>query len=56
MDAARVPAFVAGGEFTVGVEDELMLVDDEGELLGERAVPLVADLVRRHDGPGVVVG
>ncbi len=56
MDAARVPPFVSGGEFTVGVEDELMLVDDEGELLGERAVPLVADLVERCDGPGVVVG
>ena len=31
---ARVPAFVPGGEFTVGVEDELMLVDAAGELLG----------------------
>ena len=56
MTSARVPDFVAGGEFTVGVEDELMLVDDDGELLGERAVPLVADLVHGHSGPGVVVG
>jgi glutamate---cysteine ligase / carboxylate-amine ligase len=51
-----MPDFVSGGEFTVGVEDELMLVDDAGGLLGERAVPLVADLVRLHDGPGAVVG
>jgi carboxylate-amine ligase len=51
-----VPTFVPGGEFGVGVEDELMLVDDAGELLGERAVPLVADLLQRHVGPGAVVG
>jgi carboxylate-amine ligase len=51
-----VPAFVPGGEFGIGVEDELMLVDDAGDLLGELAVPLVADLQQRHAGPGVVVG
>ena len=51
-----MPAFAAGGEFTVGVEDELMLIDDDGELLGERAVPLVAELVAAHDGPGLVIG
>ena len=56
MDAARVPAFVAGGEFTVGIEDELMLVDGRGELLGEGAVPLVRELRSRQSGPGLVVG
>lgn len=56
MHGVRVPAFVPGGEFGVGVEDELMLVDDAGELLGEHAVALVADLQRRHVGPGEVVG
>ena len=56
MNAARVPAFVPGGELCVGVEDELMLVDDAGELLGERGVPLVAELQRRHTGPGAVLG
>lgn len=56
MDAGRVPAFVAGGEFTLGVEDELMLVDRRGELLGEQAVPLVRELCCRQAGPGLVVG
>ena len=56
MDGVRVPAFVAGGEFTLGVEDELMLVDGHGELLGEQAVPLVRELCSRQAGPGLVVG
>lgn len=56
MDARRIPSFVPGGEFGVGVEDELMLVDDSGELLGERAIPLVAALQSHHDGPGAVIG
>jgi hypothetical protein len=30
----RVPAFRHGGHFTVGVEEELMLVDANGELPG----------------------
>jgi carboxylate-amine ligase len=51
-----IPDFRPGGEFTVGVEDELMLVDDAGELMGEWAVPVVADLQGRHDGLGVVLG
>ncbi len=56
MAAAQVPAFASGGDFTVGVEDELMLVDEAGDLLGESAVALVTELVQRHDGPGAVVG
>ncbi|MCF6379920.1 glutamate-cysteine ligase family protein [Nocardioides KLBMP 9356] len=51
-----VPDFRPGGDFTLGVEDELMLVDDAGELLSERAVPLVSALVGSHVGPGHVVG
>jgi glutamate---cysteine ligase / carboxylate-amine ligase len=51
-----VPDFRPGGDFTVGVEDELMLVDEAGELLGERAVPVVSGLVGSHVGPGLVVG
>ncbi|WP_370615227.1 carboxylate-amine ligase [Mumia qirimensis] len=31
-----------GGEFTVGVEDELFLVDQEGQMLGSAAEPLMA--------------
>ena len=51
-----IPDLRPGGDFTVGAEDELMLVDEAGELLGERAVPLVAELQRSHDGAGVVLG
>lgn len=51
-----IPDLRPGGEFTVGVEDELMLLDEAGELLGEQAVPLVADLQRSYDGPGLVLG
>lgn len=51
-----VPPFVAGGEFSVGVEDELMLVDASGCLLGAAAQPLV-DAVRGSGPPaGVVTG
>ena len=54
-EGAPVPAYASGGEFTVGVEDELMLVDDAGELLGARAAPLV-DSLRRSDEGGVITG
>lgn len=51
-----VPSFVPGGAFTVGVEDELMLVDGAGELLGPAAQPVV-DAVRGTASPaGVVTG
>lgn len=52
---ARVPPHVPGGDFTVGVEEELMLVDAAGELLGAEAVALVASLDARTPS-GVVTG
>ncbi len=52
---ARVPPYVPGGDFTVGVEEELMLVDASGELLGTEAVALVASLAERTPS-GVVTG
>ncbi len=54
-DPVRVPAHVAGGDFTVGVEEELVLVGPSGDLLGAAAAPLVESL--RRTGPaGVVTG
>ena len=51
-----VPDHRPGGDFTVGVEEELMLVDDEGLLLGESAEDLV-DRLRGHDpDAGIVTG
>jgi carboxylate-amine ligase len=52
----RVPAFRNGGDFTVGVEEELMLVDADGELLGADAGPLVERLCRLGAPDGVVSG
>lgn len=47
-----MPEFLPGGDFTVGVEEELMLMDASGALLGAAAAPLL-DSVRvmtRADG------
>ena len=52
----HVPSFVPGGEFSVGVEDELMLVDESGNLLGRAARPLVDALVGCGSAAGVVTG
>lgn len=54
--ACAVPAYQSGAEFTVGVEEELMVVDAEGELLGAAAAPLVDLLRRSTPGFGVVTG
>jgi glutamate---cysteine ligase / carboxylate-amine ligase len=51
-----VPDFVAGGDFTVGVEEELMLVDDAGELLGAAGASLVDALRVRASRHGAVTG
>lgn len=51
--APAIPAYHPGGDFTVGVEEELMLVDEAGELLGTAAAPLVASLRRQMLGGGV---
>ncbi|NPD05697.1 YbdK family carboxylate-amine ligase [Nocardioides sp. zg-1308] len=50
-----MPAWVPGGDLTVGVEEELMLVDDAGELLGA-AGPAVVATLQRTTPDGVVTG
>jgi len=39
-----VPAWRPGGAFTLGAEDEVLLVDEKGQLLGEAARSAVAEL------------
>ncbi|WP_210440366.1 carboxylate-amine ligase [Nocardioides xinjiangensis] len=56
MDRARVPEYRPGGELTVGVEEELMLVDSAGEMLGAAAGGLVASLSAQPLDGGVVTG
>lgn len=51
-----VPRFVPGGDLTVGVEEELMLVDGSGALLGLDAAPLVDRLRDAGSASGVVTG
>ncbi|CAM3752027.1 carboxylate-amine ligase [Nocardioides zeicaulis] len=53
--ADGVPAHVPGGDYSVGVEEELMLVDERTELLGDRGAELVAAL-SGPSGSGVVTG
>ena len=55
MERVRVPPYRDGGEFTVGVEDELMLVDAAGDLLGAEGTGLV-DRLRSSGRTGVVTG
>ena len=51
-----VPSHVPGGDFSVGVEEELMLVDDHDELMGATAAPLVEAMSQSLPGAGVVTG
>jgi len=53
---ATVPDFNPGGDFTVGVEEELMLVDTAGVLLGEAAAPLLVALRTETHPDGAVKG
>lgn len=53
-DAPSSLTWLRGGEFTLGAEDELMLVDANGLLLGMAAKGVVAELVDRMPGPGAV--
>lgn len=53
-DRGRVPDFVPGGDLTVGVEEELMVVDAAGALLGAEAAPLVARSCDAGSSAGVV--
>jgi glutamate---cysteine ligase / carboxylate-amine ligase len=48
------PAWVTGGEFTVGAEEELLLVDEAGQLLSADAAALRATLRRDCTVPGAV--
>ena len=50
---AAVPEFSPGGDFTVGVEEELMVVDSAGELMGAAATPLVDSLLGATHRDGV---
>ena len=54
--ATSVPAFCPGGEFTVGAEDELLLVDGNGQLLGPAAAPVMAALKQQSPCAGTVTG
>lgn len=56
MATGVVPPFRPGGDFTVGVEEELMLVDGAGELLGHDAAEVVASLARSIPSGGRVTG
>lgn len=51
-----VPPHAPGGDFTLGVEEELMLVDDADELMGAEAAPLVEAMSQSDPGEGVVTG
>ena len=53
---SAVPSHVPGGEFSVGVEEELMLVDDRDELMGAAAAPLVEAMSQTVPDAGVVTG
>ncbi|NYE37620.1 carboxylate-amine ligase [Nocardioides cavernae] len=53
---SQVPAHVPGGDFCVGVEEELMLVDDRDELMGAAAAALVEGASGAVEDGGVVTG
>ncbi|MGF9759206.1 glutamate-cysteine ligase family protein [Microvirga sp. 0TCS3.31] len=53
---AALPPFGSGGEFTVGAEEELLLVDEHGSLVGEAGGEVVSSLVSRCVGAGQVTG
>ena len=55
-DGADVPSHVPGGDFTVGVEEELLLVDGANELMGAAAGPLVEAMSQSDPDEGVVTG
>lgn len=52
----HVPAFSAGGEFTVGAEEELLLVGRDGHVLGDAAAPLREALTQGVPASGLVTG
>ena len=54
--ASPVPAWQPGGAFTLGAEDEVLLVDENGRLLGAAARPALASLREVVRGRGAIVG
>ncbi len=50
----RDVVWVPGGDFTVGAEDELLLVDEEGQLLGSRASTLLTSLLSQESQAGTI--
>jgi carboxylate-amine ligase len=51
-----VPQWQPGSELTLGAEDELLLVDERGQLLGAAAEPLMATLLQHAPAAGAVKG
>jgi len=51
-----IPPFVPGGDFTVGAEEELLLVDEQGSLLGDAGGEVVSTVAARCVGAGQVTG
>ena len=49
-----IPDFAPGGDFSVGVEEELMLLEPGGDLMGDAAAPLVSALRADPGCRGVV--
>lgn len=56
MQGAEELDFRPGGSFTVGAEEELLLVDDAGDLLGERGSEVVDRLRGESAEGGAVTG
>lgn len=54
--SAEVPAFCRGGEYTVGAEEELMLVDGDAQLLGADAVAVLDAVPDKVSQDGLVKG
>ncbi len=54
--ATTVPAWQPGGSFTLGAEDEVLLVDEDGLLLGEAATDAVATLREAVAVEGAISG
>jgi carboxylate-amine ligase len=52
----ELPPFGPGGEFTVGAEEELLLVDEDGSLVGEAGSQMISTLIPHCVGAGQVTG
>ncbi|HEV2796486.1 MAG TPA: YbdK family carboxylate-amine ligase [Nocardioides sp.] len=54
--ATVLPPFGPGGEFTVGAEEELLLVDERGHLVGDAGAGVVSTVASSCVGAGAVTG